>query len=291
MGKLLTEKQIKDYQENGFLIVKNFLDDQQIDILQAETRKIIQGFDLQDLKIFTTDDQNKHTDAYFLESGDKVRCFFEEGAIDKDGNLSVEKALAINKIGHAMHDLIPAFEKISYTESLLSTAKQIGLGKASIVQSQYIFKQPKIGAKVNAHTDSTFIYTEPLSCVGVWIALEDATEENGCLMAISGSHKISLKDRFIRNKENTGTEFVSLEGEREEWPLHQMQALPVKKGDMILIHGQVVHASFANKSQKSRHAFVLHLVDLDCNWPSDNWLQRSKELPFRLLENVVSQRF
>jgi len=105
-----------------------------------------------------------------------------------------------------------------------------------------------------------------------------------------GSHKIPLKERFIRNKTNTGTEFVALDTESPEWNLEEMQALPVKKGDLILLHGQVVHASFANRSQKSRHAFVLHLVDLACKWPKDNWLQRPDNFPFRLMENVVYHR-
>ena len=47
-------------------------------------------------------------DDYFLDSGDQVRCFFEEEAFDAAGKLRVDKALAINKIGHAMHDRDPS---------------------------------------------------------------------------------------------------------------------------------------------------------------------------------------
>ena len=82
-----------------------------------------------------------------------------------NGNLSVDKMLAINKIGHAMHDLDPECGRIAYKKVLYDIMISIGLKNPTIVQSQYIFKQPKIGAKVNPHTDSTFIYTEPLSCV------------------------------------------------------------------------------------------------------------------------------
>ena len=41
----------------------------------------------------------------------------------------------------------------------------------------YIFKQPKIGGEVVCHQDSTFLYTEPESAVGFWVAIEDATIE------------------------------------------------------------------------------------------------------------------
>jgi phytanoyl-CoA hydroxylase len=50
----------------------------------------------------------------------------------------------------------------------------------------YIFKQPFIGGEIDCHQDSTFLYTDPLSCIGFWFALEDATVDNGCLYAIPG---------------------------------------------------------------------------------------------------------
>jgi phytanoyl-CoA hydroxylase len=51
----------------------------------------------------------------------------------------------------------------------------------------YIFKGAKLGGAVNPHTDNTYLFTNPLSCVGFWIALHDASTENGCLWGIPGS--------------------------------------------------------------------------------------------------------
>jgi len=53
----------------------------------------------------------------------------------------------------------------------------------------YIYKNPKIGAEVVPHTDNTYLITNPLSTMGIWIALHDANIENGCLWGIPGSHK------------------------------------------------------------------------------------------------------
>lgn len=55
------------------------------------------------------------------------------------------------------------------------------------------------------HQDSTFLYTSPESLVGFWIALDNATIENGCLCIIPGSHKTNVHRRMIRNP-NKGTE-------------------------------------------------------------------------------------
>ena len=53
----------------------------------------------------------------------------------------------------------------------------------------YIFKQPFIGDKVVPHQDGSYLHTNPLKVIGVWIALEDCTVENGCLSFVPGSHK------------------------------------------------------------------------------------------------------
>ena len=64
----------------------------------------------------------------------------------------------------------------------------------------YIFKQPHIGGEVTCHQDSTFLYTKPESAVGFWVALEDATIENGCLWVSRGvRHKGPLRKLFYKN--------------------------------------------------------------------------------------------
>ncbi len=51
-------------------------------------------------------------------------------------------------------------------------------------------------------------------------------------------------------------------------------AIPMQAGSMILIHGQLVHWSLPNTSDKSRNAFSLHVIEGRHAYPADNWLQR-----------------
>ena len=68
--------------------------------------------------MFSTTEQTKTSDSYFIDSGDKIRCFFEENAFNVDGSLKGPKELSINKVGHALHDLDPGFQAISYKPEL-----------------------------------------------------------------------------------------------------------------------------------------------------------------------------
>jgi phytanoyl-CoA hydroxylase len=67
-----------------------------------------------------------------------VRCFFEEEAFDANGQLKQAKALSINKIGHAMHDLDPVFEAFTRDAKLADVARDLGLAQPQVWQSMYI---------------------------------------------------------------------------------------------------------------------------------------------------------
>src|SRR5215212_457835 len=187
---MISEQQLKEFHDHGFLVIENFADQAECDELRTRAEELVQGFDPAEVvSIFSTHEQSRVTDDYFLTSGDKIRFFFEEHAFNTDGTLKYKKEQSINKIGHALHDLDPVFERFSRSQKIKQLAAAIGFDDSLQLQSMYIFKQPNIGGEVTCHQDSTFLYTEPTDIVGLWFALEDATIENGCLWAIPGGHR------------------------------------------------------------------------------------------------------
>jgi len=196
----MSNQQLADYNDQGYLIFEGFVDDAECDQLRARATELVQQFDPAEVvSIFSTHEQNRLTDEYFLTSGDKIRLFFEENAFNPDGTLKYEKEKSINKIGHALHDLDPVFNRFSRAPKLRALAAAIGHENSYLLQSMYIFKQPNIGGEVTCHQDSTFLYTEPIDIAGLWFALEDATIENGCLWVLPGGHRYGLKSRWRRS--------------------------------------------------------------------------------------------
>jgi phytanoyl-CoA hydroxylase len=179
---VLTSEQIEAYHRDGFLVLEGFASPEACAQLRARAVEMVHEWQPSgERTVFTTDEQERASNHEFLSSGSTTWCFFEEEAFGPDGELRQPKELSINKIGHAMHDLDPVFERFTYTAELAAVAHDIGLTDPLALQSMYIFKQPGIGGEVGCHQDATFLYTDPVTVTGFWFALEDATLDNGCL--------------------------------------------------------------------------------------------------------------
>jgi len=277
-GKL-TAAMVADFRDAGVLILEGFVPASRCRELREHTVEMINAFDPAEVKhVFSAMEQTQLGDKYFEESGDKIRFFFESDAFDGNGELRQSKEDSLNKMGHAMHDLDPVFDAFSRTSELAAAVDSLGYEEPVILQSMYIFKPPRIGGEVYCHQDSTFLYTEPESCTGFWFALEDATIDNGCMHFIPGAHKGPLKELHYRNDEGKMA-FRTLDD--TPWPDDATVPAEAKAGTLVIFDGRAPHLSGPNLSDKSRHAYTVHVIDKKSHYPAENWLQRSADLPFR----------
>ncbi|GMY18611.1 phytanoyl-CoA dioxygenase [Fagus crenata] len=270
----LSSDQLQSFHSQGFLVIESFASPEEIDAMMKRMEQLLDEFDYSSTaSIFSTKNQQKLTDNYFFESAENVSFFFEEKAFGDDGNLKQPKQLSINKVGHALNEIEPAFKKFSSSEKFSSLLFSLAYKRPVIIQSMYIFKQPGIGGEVVPHQDNSFLYTEPTTCTGLWLALEDATIINGCIWAIPGSQKNGLVRRMVR-----GEGGVSFDRPSPTYNQNDFVPIEVKAGSLVVIHGDLIHQSFENQSSKSRHAYSLHVVDTDgCKWAPDNWIRRKVE--------------
>jgi len=273
----LTSEMARAFAEDGYLVVEDFMPPELCDALSQRAVELVEGFDAAaHATVFSTTSASHARDAYFQESGDKIRFFFEEEAFDAEGNLKQTKALSINKIGHAMHDLDPVFDRFSRHPHLAALAGKL-FQKPLLLQSMFIFKQPKIGGEVSWHQDSTFLTTDPLSVIGFWFALEDAILDNGGMMAIRGGHKGPLRARFHRKGDVMATDTLY----PAPYPDGPKVALSARKGSLVALHGLLPHWSGPNRSTRSRHAYTVHVIDGAARYLDDNWLKRGPDTPLR----------
>ena len=128
------------------------------------------------------------------------------------------------------------------------------------------------------HKDDSYLITEPATCQGVWVGLDSASKDNGCLWGVPGSHHQPAK-HFSKVKRDPKT------GQREsfmdppepafEYSTDGAVPLEVEAGSIVILHGKFTHFSHKNTSaDRQRHAYTLHIIDNRPGvvYPEYNWI-------------------
>ena len=109
---------------------------------------LIEDFDIEAHRVvFSAKGQSHAASDYFMKSAANISFFLEEEAVDEDGRLLKDKGRAINKIGHALHDLDPVFADISHNADFEALSRGIGMADPLLLQSMVICKQPILAAR------------------------------------------------------------------------------------------------------------------------------------------------
>ncbi len=139
---------------------------------------------------------------------------------------------------------------------LLRTLEQM-MGEApELFQDMALVKPPRFGSEKPWHQDCAY-FNVPFgtTVVGVWVALDEATPENGCLHIIPGSHNEGPRIHFKRRDWQICDTDV---------PVARDTMVPLKPGGCLFWHGLLHHGSPVNRSSARRRALQFHYKPGSC---------------------------
>lgn len=285
------KKLAEDFERDGFAVYKNFFTEEEVEDIRAECLRLIREDAAKDgHKELFQFEEHQTWGPYIIESSDKLRFLYETNSYDREAKrylVPIEQSVA--KLAHGIHVENDVFKRVIVSKKVEDIYKSINYVNPTVCQSMVIFKNPKVGGEYTPHQDASFLCTEPtINLSGLWIALDDATKENGTLEFIPGSHKGPLKRRFYRSKPDvkSGEDFAWT-APPQEYDQNDFTPVEVKKGDAVILDGLVIHRSGPNNSDKSRWTYTFHIFDAGrSKWCPDNWNQpENKEAYLEVFAN------
>ena len=226
----LSDQQVEQFQEEGFLAGVKMLDEEQVARLRAELREIADP---------------KHPGHHL---------FYEFHSNEStDPSTILFHALGAWRISEGLHDVLwnPRF--------LVAASQLMGDVPVRFWHDQIFWKPARQGGVVAWHQDySYWTRTKPVAHLTCWTALDDAGIDNGCLQYIPGSHRWGLLPRPVIAGELKGiSEFLD---EQQRAQLEKPSFAPVKAGEAVFHHPLTLHGSGANTSANPRRAFVINVI-------------------------------
>lgn len=232
----MTQEAADSYKENGFLVIEGAVSPQEIEELRAETLAMCRG-----------------------ERG-------EVGGIDPASTQeSDEEVLRKTLCIHFPDRISPLFRADLAHPSIIQVLTQIISPNVKCMQSMLFVKAS--GKPGQAwHQDEFYIPTRDRSLTGAWIAMDDATVENGCLWVIPGSQKRGiLWEMFLHDDRR-----FDCSAESRGWPWTNDDAVPVevKAGSIVFFNGYTLHRSLPNTAAAGfRRSLVNHYCSAETLLP------------------------
>lgn len=245
----LTAANIDFYRDFGYLIATNLLSSAEISELKEETVQIFRGSRGMLEGLVAVDEHEPDTEV-------------------------LKKYVAI----HFPHKISPVVHRYLSHPEVVRVLTGIVSPNVKCMQSMLFVKAPGKAGQ-SWHQDEYFIPTRDRSLVGTWIAIDDATVDNGCLWIIPGSHRPG----FIRPRvANHSDEYADVDGiDVSEFDQEAIVPVEVARGSVVFFNGYTLHSSQRNKTLDNfRTALVNHYMSAESMlpWDQDGKLPATEDL-------------
>jgi ectoine hydroxylase-related dioxygenase (phytanoyl-CoA dioxygenase family) len=209
---MLTEEQLKQYAEQGYVILEHLFEAEEMDSI----RTII-------------DELDEAQEKQLRENGKSFISIPNQ--INFTTNLNFKRP--------ELQQFIADDRFVRLTTSILGP-------DIRLYWDQSVYKRPEANRDFPWHQDNGYVPTEPVHYTTCWLALEDATVENGCIWVQPGSHHKGFVPHV-----KTDIGWLCYYGEEEGVPVE------LRKGSMVVFHSLLFHRSTPNRSQTTRKGYVI----------------------------------
>jgi phytanoyl-CoA hydroxylase len=227
---MLSQGQITQYHTDGFLTVEGVLDKDLVTELQEVTDNFVER----------SRAVNTHTDIFDLEPG------------------HTQNDPRLRRLNHPVEQHVVYHRAMRDSNVLDIVAQLIGLDIRTN-GNKLNMKSPGYGSAVEWHQDWAFYPHSNDDLLAVGVAMDDMTEENGCMIMIPGSHKGAIYDHH-QDGRFVGAVTEEVEGADQAVPVE------VRAGGITLHHVRTLHASAPNHSNKPRRLLLFQYCAVD-SWP------------------------
>ena len=233
----ITQAQVEQFHEVGFLIMEDVLAADELAAVQARADAIAGG--------------NLPEDSQIRRQVEPAITRGEKAADDYTSSLRKMTGLAL--------DGDEAFAAHAGRERIVEIIQALLGPNLTLYQDQLFMKPPRVGSRQPYHQDQPagFFIDPPEHLVTCWTALDDSTEENGCLWYLPGTHKLGA----LSKEERGEYEARAADGE-----LPGAVPLVLPAGGSGFHHGWTLHASGINLSSKRRRGYATHYVRSECRY-------------------------
>jgi ectoine hydroxylase-related dioxygenase (phytanoyl-CoA dioxygenase family) len=243
---MITTAQTEQYKEKGYLVVPDLFSKEEIAALRKETADIFRG-----------------------------KRGVVDGMLHTDDHTNDEEVLKKYVAIHFPHKISPVIHKSLFHRGVLDVLKNVIGPDVKCMQSMLFVKGPGKAGQ-SWHQDEFYIPTRDKSLIGVWIAIDDATVDNGCLWIIPGRPGYIMK-----RVENSLNEYADVD--TVDVTAVEGEAIPVevKSGSVVFFNGYTLHSSRRNKTTDCfRTALVNHYMSADSMlpWDQDGNLPATEDL-------------
>lgn len=252
--KSMSQAQLMSWNNDGYILIPNFLNEEDCDAMDKEVLKIINNIIPEGSAFSHAYAGDGHIAIREMKPSPNAKSIEDE----------ISKLFRIHSKG--------VFNDFIHKKLLGDILEDILGPDVDCFLSQYIFKNPGAWGQP-WHQDSSYFPFDREPQVGAWLATTEATLENGCLVILPGSHKESLHEHLPDEREGSNYGYTEIKDHdfSEEIPM------TLSKGDLLLFHSFLMHKSYDNNSNFRRTAMVYHFAETGTNFgdidsPTNEWI-------------------